>query len=340
MQKEGVAYILSAVFIAVLVLVLVGCPAKPTEPTDPLPSWAEGATKAAIIQFVTDVTTEGGTNYVAPAERIATFDNDGTLWCEQPVVQIAYVMYQVQKMAADHPEWKDEQPYKAAIEGDTEYLVNDLMNHGQGIAQLFKISHTGMGLAEFHVLVEEFFAQAKHPKYGVPYTQVAYQPMLELLDFLRANGFKTYICSGGGIDFMRVVSEDIYRIVPEQVIGSNGRNVFKEVQGRWQLVKTADQIFKNDKEGKPEGIDLHVGRVPIFAAGNVRSGGDIAMLTFSRTNPLPSFQLLINHDDGEREFAYAEKNNTSLEAARQGDWHVVSMKDDWKAIFPYATSTR
>jgi len=301
----------------------------------PLPSWSDGPTKTAIIQFVHDVSTTGSQKYVRPEERIATFDNDGTLWSEQPAIQIAYVVYQVQKMAADHPEWKGKQPYKAAIDGDMDFLVNDLLNHGKAVGQLFKVTHTGINLAEFNVRVEEFFARAEHPKFGVPYTQVTYQPMLELLDFLRANGFKTYICSGGGIDFMRVISEEIYGIVPEQVIGSYGRNVFKEVDGKWQLMKTADQFFMNDKKGKPEGIDLHIGRIPIFATGNVRSSGDIAMLTFSQTNSLPSFQLLINHDDGQREFKYAEKDGASLSAAQAGGWHVVNMKEDWKQIFPF-----
>jgi len=326
-------------FLILTITLAIGCndaktPDAGPEP-DPLPSWTEGPTRSAIVEFVRNVTTEGDPNYVPPEERIATFDNDGTLWCEQPVVQFAYIIYRIQQLAPQHPEWNGTQPFEAALKNDLDFLLNDYMSGGQALPQLFLVTHADMSLSDFNQAVSEFFAEATHPKYGVPYTQTIYQPMLELLQYLRANGFKTYICSGGGIDFMRVMAEDTYGVVPENVIGSNGRNIFKQIEGKWQLMKKADSIFKNDKEGKPEGIDLHIGRTPIFAAGNVRSGGDIAMLTYCQTNTLPSFQLMINHDDHEREFAYSEKDNASLNAAKENRWFVVNMKSDWKQIFSF-----
>jgi len=301
----------------------------------PLPSWDDGETKSEIIQFVKDITKEDGPKYVRPEERIATFDNDGTLMCEQPMVQFVYIMYRIKQLAPDHPEWKGDKPFEAALEGDMDYLLNAFFKGGKEIFQLLNASHTGMSLADFNQVVKNFFKSERHPKYGVPYTELTYQPMLELLEYLRSNGFKTYICSGGGIDFMRVIAGNTYGVVPENIIGSSGRNVFREVNGKWQLMKTSDHFFKDDKEGKPEGIDLHVGRIPIFAGGNVRNGGDIAMLTYCQMNTLPSFQLLVNHDDDVREFAYAEKDNASLNEAKAGGWHVVSMKNDWKKIFSF-----
>ena len=304
--------------------------------SDPLPSWSEGSTKTAIIEFVNNVINEEGANYVSPDERIATFDNDGTLWCEQPVVQLEFVVHQIKNMAANHPEWKDTQPYKSVLEGDKEYLVNDLVNnHGKELMKLFAITSTGMTIEQFNEDVNAFLNSTSHPKYGMKYTETVYQPMLELLQYLRDNDFKTYICSGGGADFMRVFASDVYGIVPENVIGSFTMNTFEQVDGKWEIVKGTNNLFVNDKVTKPAGIEQHIGRVPIFVAGNVRSGGDIAQLTYSQTNSLPNFQLLINHDDDIREFAYAEKDSASLKAAKEGNWHVVSMKNDWLKIFPF-----
>lgn len=304
--------------------------------TDPLPSWNDGKTKQSIVDFVERVTEHGSSDYVPPEARIATFDQDGTLWCEQPVVQMEFVIHQIKKMAPQHPEWKDQPPYKAVLEGDRSYLVNDIMNnHGAGLMELFVATHSGMPLDQFNREVQEFFSASRHPKFDQEYTETIYQPMLEVLEYLRANGFKTYICSGGGIDFMRVIAEDTYGIVPENVIGSFAMNTFKQVDGSWKIVKDHKNFFLNDAYTKPVGIDQHVGRIPIFVGGNVRSGGDIGQLTYSQTNPLPNFQLLINHDDDQREFAYAEKDNASLSAAKEGGWHVVSMKNDWKRIFSF-----
>jgi len=323
------------ILLVVTALTLFSCSGPATQPSDPLPSWNDGATKSAIIQFVNDVTEEGGEKYVKPAERIATFDNDGTLWCEQPVVQFSYVFYRIKQIYPAHPEWKGDPDFEAAIKGDMDYLVNDYMSGGKALPKLMLATHAGISLNEFNTYVKDFFNNDKHPQLDLPYTKVCYQPILELLEYLRANGFKTYICSGGGIDFMRVISEEMYGIFPENVIGSNARNVYKEVGGQWQLMKTSDRLFNNDKEGKPAGIDLHIGRIPIFSSGNVRTGGDIAMLRYCGSNSLPDFQLLINHDDDIREFAYSEKDNASLNAAKDGGWQVVSMKNDWKIIFPF-----
>jgi hypothetical protein len=329
---------------SLLLIVLVGCnqPNTKTESTDSdisstfLPSWKDGPAKSAIIQFVNDVTDKGSANYISPDERIATFDNDGTLWCEQPVVQMEFIVYQIKKMSPDHPEWKTQMPYKAILEGDKNYLINDLLhNHGKEVMKLVFATHSGMSIEVFNNLVWEFFESTKHPKYNQPFTETIYQPMLELLEYLRANDFKTYICSGGGSDFMRVIAEDTYGVVPENVIGSFTMNKFQQVDGFWKIVKDTTNFFMNDANTKPVGIAQRIGRIPIFVAGNVRSGGDIGQLTYGMTNKLPNFQLLINHDDDDREYAYAEKDNASLNAAEEGGWHVVSMKNDWLKIFAF-----
>jgi len=263
---------------------------------DPLPSWAEGPTKSAIVGFVQDVTTQDDPSYVPPEQRIATFDQDGTLWCEQPVAQLEFVTWRIQQLAPEHPEWKEEQPFKALLEGDKDFLLDDLTNnHGKKAMELMVTTHAGMPIDEFDRNVAQFLETSRHPKYSRKYTETIYQPMLELLRYLRAHGFKTYICSGGGKAFMRVFTEETYGVVPENVIGS----------------------------------------IPIFVGGNVRTGGDIGQLTYSHTNELPSFQLLINHDDDAREFAYSEDDSASLSAAREQGWHVVSMKNDWTRVFPF-----
>lgn len=333
------------VFLLSLMLIMTsGCNQSnlKTEPddeiifADPLPSWKDGGNKLAIVDFVKQITQEDGPNYVQPEERIATFDNDGTLWCEQPVVQMEFIIYQIQKMAPEHPEWKKQLPYKAILEGDKSFLINDLINnHGLEVIKLVTATHTGMTSEEFNLEVEDFFNATKHPKFNKKYTQTTYQPMIELLQYLRENEFKTFICSGGGTDFMRVFAEDVYGIVPENTIGSFAMNTYEEVDGLWKIVKGKKNFFMCDKEDKPVAIEQRIGRIPIFVAGNVRSGGDIGQLTYSKTNQLPNFQLLINHDDDVREFAYSEEDNSSLNAAKEGNWHVISMKNDWLKIFPF-----
>ena len=325
------------IFFTPVILLLGGALiAMAAQTLDPLPSWSDGPTKSAIIQFVDDVTNEGGPKYVHPEERIATFDNDGTLWCEQPVAQLEFVVYRIKQLATKHPEWKDRQPYKAVLEGDKSFLVDDVANnHGKTVMELIVATHTGMPIEDFNRSVKEFLDTSLHPKYDQKDTETIYQPMLELLRYLRANGFKTYICSGGGLDFMRVFAEDTYGVVPENVIGSFAMNTFEQVDGKWTIIKDKQNLFVNDGFTKPAGIDQKIGRIPIFVAGNVRSGGDIGQLTYSHTNALPNFQMLINHDDDVREFAYAENDNASLNAAQKGGWQVVSMKKDWKRIFPF-----
>jgi len=330
------------ILISLSVVILTSCDktnhnkAEDVADTIILPSWKDGPTKNAIIQFVNKVTKENSPNYVQPKERIATFDNDGTLWCEQPVPQLEFVSYQIKKMAKSHPEWNDKQPYKSILEGDKNYLINDyLNNHGKELMNLVVTTHSGMTLNNFNSNVKEFMSSSLHPKYNKKYTETVYQPMIELLEYLRDNEFKTYICSGGGNDFMRVFAEDTYGIVPENVIGSFAMNSFEQVDDSWNIVKRSDNLFMNDGITKPAAIEQRIGRIPIFIAGNVRSGGDIGQLTYSMTNQLPNFQLLVNHDDDIREFAYSENDSASLKAAKEGQWQVVSMKNDWLTIFSF-----
>jgi phosphoserine phosphatase len=299
---------------------------------DPLPSWNDGTTKQSVLDFVKRVTTSASKDFVPEAERIAVFDNDGTLWCEQPVIQGMFAVERLKQLLPEHPEWKTQQPFKAALEMDKQYFYTA---GERAVMEIFAATHAGMAQEEFRRLVADFFSTARHPKLNALYKQLAYQPMVDLLRHLRANGFKTYICSGGGVHFMRLVSEEIYGIAPEQVIGSSLLTEFSDVAGKIALQRLPKLGVYNDQEVKPVSIDLHVGRKPVFAAGNVRSGGDVAMLRYSQSSERPSLQLLINHDDAKREFAYSEKDNVSLTAASKHGWTVVSMKNDWKRIFSF-----
>lgn len=299
---------------------------------DPLPSWSDGPKKRAILEFVKAVTTKGSPDFVPVAERVATFDNDGTLWCEKPTIQAVFTFEGIKKRAAKHPEWKTTQPFKAALEGDSDYL------HKAGTKEILKLilaSHANITQTQFRKEAAQFFATAKHPKFHVPYKKMTYQPMLELLEYLRANGFKTYICSGGGIYFMRVVTEEIYDIPPENVIGSSIALKLQTAQGKVIFLRLERIVSVNDREEKPVNIQLHIGRVPIFAAGNVKSGGDIAMLQYCQSNSRRTMQLMVYHDDAKREYAYDEPNNESLNAARKHGWTVISMKNDWGKIFSF-----
>ncbi len=299
-------------------------------PHDPLPSWKDGSTKQAIRQFVEAVTNMGGDDYVPMEQRIAVFDNDGTLWCEQPLVQGLFILYRLQDLATADPSLGMQQPFKSALEGDAEYLK---AAGWTTFLELAAATHAGISQEGFAAEVEEFFAFAQHPELNLPVRQLAYQPMLELLAYLRTNGFKTYICSGGGMDFMRVFSNRLYGIPPEQVIGSSMKKELRQVGSRWVLTRTGKLNDFNDKEAKPENIDLHIGTRPLLAVGNVRTGGDIDMLHYSQGRKGPSLQLLVNHDDEQREFAYAEEDNASLNAAQAYGWPVVSMKNDWMTVF-------
>lgn len=324
-------YLLITSFVIALVFlseIMIPTPVHAT--ADPLPSWNNGEVKQSIIEFVTRVTTADSPGFVSTADRIATFDNDGTLWAEQPVVQGMFVLEKLQAMAAADPSLTQQQPFQAALEGDVEYFKQA----GEAaIMELLTATHTNMTQEQFQQEVQRFFATGIHPTLNVPYTKVTYKPMIELLEYLRTNEFQTWICSGGGIDFMRVVSQSLYGIPPEQVIGSSGKEEFIERDGKYVIWRLPEILRINDHAGKPIGIDLHIGKRPVFAAGNERTGGDIAMLTYSQGRSGASFQLLINHDDAQREFAYQEPNNASLNAAEANGWQVVSIKNDWKTVF-------
>ena len=306
------------------------------ESTDPLLSWNEGATKQAIIQFVKEVSTVGGSKFVPPAERIATFDNDGTLWSEQPMYfQLAFALHRVKALAPQHPEWKQEQPFKAALEDD---LKTVFAGGEHALLELVMASHAGNTTEEFAQAVKDWLATAKHPKTGRPYTEMVYQPMLELLAYLRANGFKTYIVSGGGIEFMRPWTENVYGIPPEQIIGSSIKTQFELRDGDPVLVRLPELNFIDDKAGKPVGINQHIGRRPIAAFGN--SDGDLQMLQWTTAGSGPRFALIVHHTDADREWAYDRKSpighlDKALDEAQAKGWTVVDMKDDWKVIYPF-----
>jgi len=301
-----------------------------------LPSWNDSGPKKAIIEFVGRVTSEGSPDYVAPAERIATFDNDGTLWSEQPVYfQLTFALDRVKALAPQHPEWKAQQPFKAVLEGDLDTVLE---GGKHALLELVMATHTGMNTEEFAKTVQDWITKAKHPKTGRLYTEMVYQPMLELLSYLRANGFKTYIVSGGGIEFMRPWTERVYGIPPEQVIGSSVKTKFELQDGKPVLVRLPEINFIDDKAGKPVGINQHIGQRPIAAFGN--SDGDLQMLQWVAAGSRTSFCLYVHHTDAEREWAYDRKSNIGrldkgLDEAKARGWTVVDMKKDWKTIFPF-----
>jgi hypothetical protein len=302
---------------------------------DLLPSWNDTAPKKAIIDFVGRVTKEGSPDFVPLPERIAVFDNDGTLWAEQPIYfQFLFVVDRVKAMAPQHPEWKEKEPFASALKGDLKALAATGV---KGMLELTEATHSGITTDEFAKIVKEWIATAKHPKTGRPLTEMVYQPMLELLTYLRTSGFKTFIVSGGGIEFMRPWTEKVYGIPPEQVIGSSGKLEFEVRDGKPVMVKLPAVDFIDDREGKALGIQLHIGRRPVMAFGN--SDGDLQMLQWTTSGSGPRFGLLVHHTDAEREWAYDRASSIGKldkawdEAVAKG-WTVVSMKDDWKDIFP------
>lgn len=300
-----------------------------------LPSWNDGPSKKAIVEFVGKVTQAGGVDYVPPAERIAVFDNDGTLWSEQPMyVQLAFALDRVKALAASHPEWKEKQPFKAVLEGDIETLAK---SGESGLLELVMATHAGMSSDEFSQIADDWIKTAKNPKTGKPYTEMVYQPMLELLAYLRANGFTTFIVSGGGIEFMRPWAERVYGIPPEQVIGSSIKTKYEVRDGRPVLVRLPEIDFIDDKAGKPVGIHSRIGRRPLAAFGN--SDGDLQMLQWTAAGSGPRFMLLVHHTDAEREWAYDRKSHVgrldkALDEAAARGWTVVDMKKDWKVVYP------
>ena len=313
-----------------------------SQAADPLPSWNEGATKQSIVEFVGKVTRAGSRDFVPVPERIAVFDNDGTLWCEQPLpVQLYFVLDRVKALAPKHPEWKTQEPFASILEGDLERAI---AGGEHALVELMMATHAGMTTLEFEQIVKEWFATAKHPKTGKPFTEMVYQPMLEVLAYLRANGFKTFIVSGGGIEFMRPWSEAVYGIPPEQVIGSSIKTKFELRDGKPILMRLPELNFNDDKGGKPVAIHQHIGRWPVMAFGN--STGDQQMLEYTQGGPGARFMLLVLHDDEAREYAYGPARglrNVAVgaftpeldEHARKDGWTVVDMKKDWKKIFPF-----
>lgn len=308
--------------------------------SDPLPSWNDGATKKSIVAFVEKVTRPGSPDFVPAAERIATFDNDGTLWCEQPMpVQLYFALDRVKALAPQHPEWKTKEPFASLLKGDVNAA---LAGSDRAILDLMMATHAGMTTVEFERIVKDWIATAKHPKTGRLFTDMTYKPMVELLGYLQANGFKNYIVSGGGIEFMRPWTERIYGIPPEQVVGSSVKTKFEMRDGKPVLVRLPELNFNDDKGGKPVGINQHIGRRPIAAFGN--SNGDKEMLEYTQGGSGARFMLLVLHDDVAREYAYGPAKGLPdvklgaftqglYEQAKKDGWTVVSMKDDWKHIF-------
>jgi hypothetical protein len=304
--------------------------------SDPLPSWNDGKAKQSILDFVTAVTREGSTDFVPATERIATFDNDGTLWVEHPMyTQLAFALDRVKTLAPQHPEWKDKPPFKAALDGDMETLS---ASGERGLVELLMATHANMKVAEFERVVKEWITTARHPRFKRLYTELVYQPMLEVMAFLRANGFKNFIVSGGGIEFMRVWTDQVYGVPPEQVVGSSIKTRFQVEGDVPELFRLAEVNFINDGAGKPVGINEHIGRRPIAAFGN--SDGDLQMLQWATKASGRRFGLIVHHTDGEREYAYDQDTHfgrldkATLDAAAANRWTVVSMKDDWRRIFP------
>jgi len=322
---------------AVLSGLLAGCAQTPgAGAADPLPSWNDGANKQRIVAFVRAATTEGSKDFVAPPGRIAVFDNDGTLWAEQPMYfQFFFALDRVKALAPQHPEWKDKEPFASLLKGD---MKGALAGGEHAILEIVMATHAGMTTDEFAKMVGDWAATARHPTTQRRFTEMVYQPMLEVLAYLRANGFKTFIVSGGGIEFMRPWTERVYGIPPEQVVGSSIKTQFEVRGGKPVLVRLPQLNFIDDKEGKPVGINLHIGRRPIVAFGN--SDGDFQMLQWTTTSgPGARLGMIVHHDDAVREYAY--DRNSSIGRLSQGldqyqamGWGLISMKNDWKVIFP------
>jgi phosphoserine phosphatase len=307
---------------------------------DPLSSWNDGAAKKNIMAFVGKVTTQGSPDFVPPAERIATFDNDGTLWPSHPMyTQLAFALDRIKALAPKHPEWKTKQPFKAVLDNDLKALA---AGGEKGMVELVMASHAGMSTAEFEAIVTDWLDKARHPRFKRRYTELAYQPMLELLTFLRASGFKTFIVSGGGVEFMRPMTEAVYGIPPEQVVGSTIETKYEVKDGKPVLMRLPKIDFIDDKAGKPVGINKFIGRRPIAAFGN--SSGDREMLEWTGAGSGSRLMMLVFHDDAEREYAYGPANGlpdtkfgtfpqSLMDEAKKKGWVVISMKNDWKTIF-------
>ncbi|MBA2126522.1 haloacid dehalogenase [Hyphomicrobium methylovorum] len=331
------APVLRPLLLALIVFTYASSPLVSRElGTDPLASWNDTKVKKALVDFVDRVTKEGEPDFVPPEQRIAVFDNDGTLWAEKPFYfQLAFAIDRVRALAPDHPDWATVEPFKSLIAGD---IKSALATGEKGIAQIVVASHSGITTETFAKVVDDWIANAKHPKTQRPYTQMVYQPMLELLTYLRENGFKTFIVSGGGVEFMRRFAEDVYGIPPEQVVGSSGVVTFEiDQDGKPQLIKQSKVEFVDDGPGKPVGINRFIGRRPILAFGN--SDGDLQMLQYTAAGDGPRFLGLVHHTDADREWAYDRTSDIgrldkALDEATAKGWSIVDMKTDWKSIFP------
>ncbi len=325
--------------IGIVLFSLAACTGNPQiaeEKADPLPSWNQGATKDAILAFVQDVSDEQSQNFVPVVDRIAVFDNDGNLWSEQPAYfQLFYAIDQVKEMAPEHPEWLSTQPFQSILEDD----MKTLASFGEhGILEIVMATHAGITTEEFEREVSEWLATARHPRFNKPYTDLVYQPMLELLAYLHANDFKNFIVSGAGIDFMRVWVEDVYGIPRDQVVGSSIKTEFVMEDGKAEIRRLGELEFIDDKEGKPLGINRFIGRRPIFCSGN--SDGDLQMMQYTDTGDGPGFMLYLHHTDAEREWAYDRESHVGrldkgLDEAAEKGWTVIDMKNDWKVVYPF-----
>jgi phosphoserine phosphatase len=318
-----------------VLLIIFGTAATAVCQNDPLPSWNETASKKALIDFVARVTKDGGPDFVPIDERIATFDNDGTLWTEQPMyTELAFTLQEVVKMAPKHPEWQTTQPFAAVLHHDMKAVA---ASGDEGMIKLFVATHTGMTTEQFAQTVTDWLATARHPKFHRLYTQCVFQPMLELLAYLRANGFKTYIVSGGEQGFMRPFTEKVYGVPPEQVIGTQFKSQYVMKPDGPVIERLPGVLSIDDGPGKPENIERFIGRKAIAAFGN--SDGDIQMLEWTGSNTRPNLELLVHHTDAEREYAYDRQSSMGrldkgLTEAAQKHWIVVDMKADWKTVFP------
>lgn len=320
-------------FFALTLMILSSVTAS--QPQDPLPSWNDGPNKQAIIEFVTKTTDQNQASFIPPTRRIATFDNDGTLWSEQPLYfQAIYIFDRIRELAPEHPEWQQKEPYASVLKGDSK---SALAGGKQALLEMVMGTHAGVTASEFSESVADWLASARHSGSGKPYTAMVYKPMLELLDYLRDNDFKVFIVSGGGIDFLRVFAEEVYGIPPEQVVGSSLKAKYEIRNGFPVIVKQAEVDFIDDKAGKPVGIHRYIGRRPVLAVGN--SDGDFEMLEWTSAGEGPSLAMIVHHDDAKREWAYDRESHIGrlvrgLDEGPQRGWKIISMKNDWNLIYP------
>ncbi len=320
-------------FFALTLMILSSVTAS--QPQDPLPSWNDGPNKQAIIEFVTKTTDQNQASFIPPTRRIATFDNDGTLWSEQPLYfQAIYIFDRIRELAPEHPEWQQKEPYASVLKGDSK---SALAGGKQALLEMVMGTHAGVTASEFSESVADWLASARHSGSGKPYTAMVYKPMLELLDYLRDNDFKVFIVSGGGIDFLRVFAEEVYGIPPEQVVGSSLKAKYEIRNGFPVIVKQAEVDFIDDKAGKPVGIHRYIGQRPVLAVGN--SDGDFEMLEWTSAGEGPSLAMIVHHDDAKREWAYDRESHIGrlvrgLDEGPQRGWKIISMKNDWNLIYP------